>query len=135
MFIWQDNFSVKVPLLDAQHKKLLDIGNRLHHLYESYDGSDNYDEIVSTIDELYKYTKYHFIEEERLMQSFGFKDLDNHKIQHQKFIDYLEGLNIDDIDARQHDSLKDLTTFIAGWVFKHISSEDFKYSDLISSQL
>lgn len=135
MFIWKDDFSVKIPLIDEQHKRLFEIGNSINVLLKEYDGQDSFDEIMSQLDNLSNYTKYHFEQEEKLMSHYGYEDLDEHKKEHRDFIAYLEGLDSNDIDHDQKETLLNLIKFITSWVFKHIMNTDFKYSDFIVEKM
>lgn len=135
MFNWKDDFSVKIPLIDAQHKRLFEIGNSINALLKEFKGQDTYDEIVNQLDELSKYTKYHFGQEEKLMAHYEYPEIDGHIKEHQEFIKYLDGLDYYDIDQAQEEALVDLLKFISSWVFKHIMNTDFKYSDFLVNKM
>lgn len=135
MFDWTEDYSVKVEVIDDQHKRLFEIGENINELLQDYSGADSFDEIMTNVEELSEYTKYHFEEEEKLMQLHGYTDLEKHKVEHKKFISYLDKLDVDQIDENQEETLKKLINFIAIWIFKHISNVDFKYSDLIAGNI
>lgn len=135
MFEWKEDYSVKIPLIDAQHKKLFEIGASINELLKDYHGQDSFDQILKVIESLETYTVYHFREEEKLMAHFEYPELKVHQEEHQKFIDYLNGLELDRIDRNQRESLVELVKFVAGWIFKHISNVDFRYSDFISKRM
>lgn len=135
MFEWNDNFSVKIPMIDEQHKKLFEIGENINILLRDHVESDNFDEILEQIDELANYTKHHFEDEEKMLKDNAYEDFDAHILEHKKFLDYLDGLDFDAIDDNQEETLKELIKFIAGWIFKHINNVDFKYSEYIVEKL
>ena len=90
MFIWKEEFELGIPSIDEQHKSLLDIGNRISKLLmEHEDGDDNYEEIFSVIEELKTYTIYHFDSEEELFVTYDYPDYENHKKEHDDFIEYI----------------------------------------------
>lgn len=134
MFEWNESFSVDIPLIDQQHKKLFDIGERVYRLIEEDYNNKNFHEIMNLIDELYKYTKYHFEEEEKIMKFYNYPGLNAHRQEHNKFIEYLDDLKIGEIIEEREDALKDLIKFIASWIFRHIGSSDFSYKDYIASK-
>lgn len=69
MFYWKQEFELGIPSIDEQHKRLLDIGNRINELLTNHDDTDdNYDEIHTVIQELKDYTVYHFKTEEDLFE-------------------------------------------------------------------
>lgn len=135
MFEWNDNFSVKIPMIDEQHKKLFEIGENINILLKDHVESDNFDEILEQIDELANYTKHHFEDEEKMLKDNAYEDFDAHILEHKKFLDYLDELDFDAIDDNQEETLKELIKFIAGWIFKHINNVDFKYSEYIVEKL
>jgi len=131
MFEWNESFSVKVPFIDEQHKRLFEIGEKINELLLDHNGGDSFEEIMDTIDELESYTVYHFKEEEKMMLHYNYPELESHKIQHQKFISYLNNLDIMEINGNQEETLKELIKFVAVWIIEHINNSDFKYSDYI----
>jgi len=135
MFDWNESFSVKVSVIDNQHQELFRIGESINELLRDHDDSDTYDEIMSLIGELLSYTKYHFEEEEKLLEGHGYPDLDAHIVEHNKFINYLENINENDVDDNQKETLAELIKFIATWIFKHINNTDFKYSDFLVAKM
>jgi hemerythrin len=135
MFEWNDAYSVKVPLIDEQHKKLFVIGQKVYNLVEERKGYDNYDRVLEAINELYDYTRYHFAEEEKLLRKYGYEDLDNHLQKHDEFLQHLDSLDIEEIDLHQDEAINGLLKFIASWIFKHINNVDFEYSDFLQASL
>lgn len=135
MFEWKDDFSVKIPLLDEQHKKLFEIGENVHLMLTNADGEDTFTGIIAQVKELIKYTKYHFEQEELLMKKFNFDGVDAHVAEHKQFIRYIESLDYNQIDNHQVQTLTDLVQFLAKWIFKHIINTDFQYSDTIQHGL
>lgn len=135
MFDWNETFSVKIAEIDDQHKKLFEIGENINQLLKDHDGIDSFDEIMDLIGELLSYTKYHFEEEEKLLVAHNYPELEAHVDEHNKFIDYLENLDEDEIDENQKQVLAELIKFIATWIFKHINNTDFKYSQFLIERM
>lgn len=86
MLQWKDDFSVGIPLIDEQHKRLFEIGNTIAELLKTYDGQDAFIEIMDQIDALVEYTKYHFEQEEKLMDHYHYSDIEAHIKEHRDFI-------------------------------------------------
>lgn len=134
MFNWSNGFSVNIPQIDQQHQTLFRIGKKVYLLNQSKD-SDHFDELVSTLQELSDYAKFHFKEEEALLEQYEFGDLHNHKKEHQKFIDYLENITVEDLDQNQLTAIDDLIKFIASWILNHISKSDMKYVKYLNKKM
>lgn len=84
LFDWSSDYSVGVHSMDNHHKRLFDIMNKLHDAMKERRGSEM---IAAIIDELIDYTKYHFAEEERLMEQAGYAGLAAQKMAHRAFVD------------------------------------------------
>ena len=63
VFKWREDYSVQIPLVDEQHKKLFEIADNLKELLDKDETVA--DEIIQSIGKLMKYTKYHFSQEEK----------------------------------------------------------------------
>lgn len=130
MFLWKKEFELGINSIDEQHKKLLDIGNRINDLLIHHEeGDDNFSEIYTVIEELKEYTVYHFDTEEELFVKYKYPDYDKHKKEHDAFIEYIESVDLNHVDGNQKEFLKQLLEKIVQWVFKHIISTDFLYKD------
>lgn len=127
MFNWTDNYSLGVVSIDEQHQRLVAMGKELQELVETREGDDIYDELISMLDGLKEYTKYHFDYEEEIMERLGFDGLEEHKKQHSDFIDKLESIDFDSVDEDQSTFAKDLLRVVSVWIFKHIVGTDAKY--------
>ncbi len=72
---WKEEYSVKVPSLDAQHQRLFVLFNDLKN--ENSDGNDA--RVNSVIKELLDYTLKHFTYEEHLLKGHGYSGLEDHR--------------------------------------------------------
>ncbi len=136
MFEWKKEFELGIDVIDEQHKTLVSIGNRISELLKEHEeGCDDYDLIMDVIEELRDYTVYHFETEEDILLKCEYPDFDAHKVQHDRFIDYLNSIDIDEVDENQKEFLSDLLKRVINWIFKHIMSVDFNYRDLVIENL
>jgi hemerythrin len=126
-FEWKDIYSVNVAEIDKQHKKLFKIGEKISDLVLANDEFDHYDEIMDILQELKEYTLYHFGYEEKLMEQYGYKETDPHKIEHIFLIKKLEKLQKKDIDTKQKEAVIELIAFISDWIAGHILKTDMRY--------
>ena len=60
------------------------------------------------IEELKDYTVYHFNTEEELFIKYKYPEYDEHKKEHDDFIEYIESVNLENIDDNQKMFLKEL---------------------------
>ncbi|MDK2918356.1 MAG: hemerythrin [Candidatus Petromonas sp.] len=134
MFKWKEAFSCNVAEIDKQHKKLIELGSDLAIIVSAKDGLDHYDDIMRVLNELKDYTIYHFSYEEELMAKHGYEGLDNHKKQHNAFINKIVEIADKDIDENQKKVTMDILTFIADWIENHILKTDHQYKDFFNEK-
>jgi hemerythrin len=134
MLEWKNEYSVSNDEIDKQHKRLFEIGSELYVLLKSKK-YDAYDDIVSVLDELEKYTVYHFDYEEKLMKKYGYAGYEEQKREHDAFIRKLEETNKLDIDEEQLVVMMDLVVFVANWITAHILKSDMQYKDFFMGKM
>ncbi len=132
MFIWKKEFELGIPVVDAQHRQLLAIGNRLHGLLEAHRADDDsYDAILNVLAELRDYTIQHFHAEEMLFRKYNYPEYDSHKKEHDEFVAYLNSVDTRQVDENQTGFMMELLNHVIQWVFRHIISADFLYKDYL----
>ncbi len=129
LFPWSDTYSVKIGLIDSQHKNLVNIINELHQAMITGHGKEQLGIILST---LIKYTQFHFKTEEGLMESHQYPEYSCHKTEH----DQLTKTVLDFRDKFQRNELG-LTTevmgFLKDWLSKHILGSDKRYAPFLNA--
>ncbi len=131
MFQWSDAYLVNIPIIDQQHKKLFEIGDDIHKLIIESESLDTYNEIEKMIEELIRYTQFHFSHEEYLLKEYNYENYDGHIKEHEKFMDFLNAIDIEAIQEHQEKYVDELLNFVAQWIFKHMMHADFNYNDLL----
>ena len=76
------------------------------------------------LNKLKEYTQIHFSDEESYMQSISYEGLEKQVILHQKFIDKLNELDLDDVDDNQEKYLYSFLEFLQNWLVNHILKID-----------
>lgn len=132
MFEWNDDYSVGIEEIDKQHKHLIGIGSELMELVKHHSNDDLYDDVIDAVERMKDYTVYHFATEERMMAKAGFKGLDDHKVEHVRFIEKLDEVDLSELDSNQTEFIMDILKFISTWIFKHIIGADFEYREALS---
>ena len=84
LLTWNDTYSVNAPAMDAQHKHLIKLLNDLHDGMIRRAGNEV---LRPVLDELIKYTRAHFADEERAMELAGYPHLAQHKAEHKALTD------------------------------------------------
>jgi hemerythrin len=124
MFKWNENYITGVELIDEQHKKLFEIGNRAYDLLKNTFYTDKYDKIVEIILELKDYTIFHFKTEEQYLLSIKCPTFFSHKVEHDDFIKKLESIDLSNIDNSQEEYILELMTVVFKWIDEHIFQKD-----------
>jgi hemerythrin len=130
LFPWSEIYSVKIGIVDTQHKNLVNILNELHQAMLGAQGKDKVGQVLLN---LIKYTQVHFAMEEKLMQSHGYTDFPAHKAEHdqlastvlefqRKFLSNEVGLTVEMMD------------FLKDWLGKHILDSDKKYGPFLNAK-
>lgn len=117
---WSNMFAVGVQEIDAQHRKLVSILNRLGDA-----GSDENAAALqnSLLDELTDYTVYHFSTEERLMQQHDYEATATHTAQHKKLVEAVQALHARRA-AGETLPFDELMIFLRDWLTNHIMGSD-----------
>ena len=127
---WTDSMSVGVPLLDEDHKVLIQLINRLH------DGLVADAEPVALneiLDRLVAYIEFHFTREEKVMEACRYPGAGAHHEQHEGFTQYIYDLR--DRSAREGDQVitKELLEYLKNWLNHHILIQDMAYKPYVEN--
>lgn len=130
LFEWSDKHSVGVTTMDRHHQKLFELLNKLH---DAMSQGQAMSLVADIIQELLDYTKYHFGEEERLMEQVGYSGLPEQKNAHKKFI-----ASIEDYKKQADEGLaaflsSGISSMLTDWLKTHIGVMDKKYQSVMNS--
>ena len=120
---WKEEFDTGFHVIDEQHKKIIDIMNRLNTSIHENRHDD------SLFDELIAYADTHFTTEEGLFDQFGYQDAKVHKIEHASFRRKILELR-DDWEHNKVEVSFKLVDFLEKWFIGHVTGEDRKYIPL-----
>jgi len=124
MFEWKEKYSTGIEKIDAQHKGLIDLINKLFSAMQSGAGKDV---LSDTLAGLIDYTKMHFLTEEMLMQNYDFPDLAAHQAEHQKLTEEVLQFEQEYRSGNTGISIQ-LITFLRNWIDDHICQVDQQYA-------
>jgi hemerythrin len=122
--IFTDKFKTGINIIDEEHQMLFQIIGKIYKAIEVELVHDKFDLILDILDELKEYTRVHFADEENYMREIGYDGLPYQEMLHQKFIDKLNELDLDDVDDNQEEYLYDFLGFLQNWLVNHILRVD-----------
>lgn len=118
-YMWRSEFSVSNALIDAQHRRILDILYNLRNCIERNDPHS----VKNVVNDLVHYTREHFDTEEAFMRLADYPSFLEHKTLH-------EDLKRKTLAFRNEWEYGDewkLLDFLGGWWVSHILTEDKGY--------
>lgn len=124
MIEWNDKYKTGIELVDEQHKELFRLFNKIYDLYNNEFLIDKYDQIITAVEELKDYTKYHFKAEEGYMISVRYNKFFEHKLKHEDFIKKIDSIDYKTIDYDQQSQLLDILKFVSNWLIEHVITVD-----------
>lgn len=123
---WETRFSVGNATIDEQHQELFALINQA---YETIGGDPihEYEALWAILSKLIDYTRFHFTEEEGMMERAGYPQLAQHREQHRALIrDTEEMLNTLESGEAAIGAEK-LCQFIKQWIEQHVLTVDRGY--------
>lgn len=131
LFNWDDTtYTVFSKDIDIQHKKLVDLLNRLHEAM----ATGKTKEITGKIlDELVQYTKTHFTYEEKVLKNNNYPEFGSQEREHKAFVIEIEKFKEEFSTGKVMLSIK-LMNFLKDWLQKHIKVSDRKYGEYFKAK-
>lgn len=129
LITWGPKLCVGFQQIDEQHKKLVQLINRLNDAMVAGHGRDA---IGPTLTELVKYTQYHFATEERLMKLHGYEYSAEHQAEHAKLLHDVGDFKAR-FDAGNAMLSIELLRFLKNWLAGHIAGSDMKLAQCLAA--
>lgn len=130
IFEWSDQLSVGVKEIDEQHKRLIDYINVLH---DAIQAGENREGVEKLLDDLIKYTEFHFSTEERMMYQYLYVSRLAHKEGHEHLLFQVRQLQQD-----LHKQTVPITwatlEFLKEWLLDHILHADKLMGEYLNSR-
>ena len=118
--VWEARFNLQIDIIDDQHRRLVDLMNRLIEIK----GKDPSGEgVVEALGEMTNYLGDHFDTEEQMMIDHGYPEIDAHREEHQNFVAqtayYIATYRESGVSLE-----KDILMFLQEWLIDHIQKTD-----------
>jgi hemerythrin len=122
-FVWNKNFITGISDVDEQHQGLVDLINAFGDHVAAGDMSSA--ELSDIVDRLRNYARFHFREEETLMEAGGIdpRALEAHRHAHQKFCDEVEYIAAQVTRIGKKES-RHVLEYLVHWLGYHILGID-----------
>jgi hemerythrin len=125
---WEDRYLLGVEQFDAHHKHLVDLLNKVHGMFLLNEVAT--EKLQEVLDSLAEYATYHFDQEESWMREVGYPKMDEHILEHKRFIYKLFDLNKQFNNDKSSLTLE-IVCFLRRWLLEHIMNIDAKYGVFI----
>lgn len=119
---WEPSYSLKLDKMDRQHQRILAIMGMIDEALADEGAGIQLEELLVKLE---TFSKAHFFDEERLMESKNFPSTAEHKRQHDRFMDEISRLRSKTEEIKNKRSFSELS----GWFINHILTEDMRYSE------
>jgi methyl-accepting chemotaxis protein len=127
---WSDDLSVNIGVIDMQHKRLVEMINKLYHAMKTGKG----DQIMGPLFvDLIEYTGKHFATEERFMKDKTYPDYESHKTEHEKLVARVLELKAK-LEKGEKVFSSEVFTFLKDWLINHIQGTDKKYAPYLNER-
>lgn len=124
---WTEMLAIDGGHVDGQHRGLFDAINVFH---EAVAQGHESEAVAGALDFLKSYGERHFAEEERLLAEFAYPRLDQHRRQHQQFLEQVSAFRTQLLEGGcglGHS----MSQFLGSWLVNHIMVSDKAYASFL----
>ncbi|MBI5889703.1 MAG: bacteriohemerythrin [Nitrosomonadales bacterium] len=121
--VWREQLSVGNDVIDADHKYLIGIVNRV----ESSLATRNRSGLAAALDDLSQYSTVHFDREEKIAAAVGYAQVPHLNESHQALLAKLDQVKgeINAMGAEwSAEAVDNFTAFLRNWLIDHVIKED-----------
>ncbi|GEM_PF-884569 len=118
--LWGPKLELGIPAMDAQHRGLVDLANRL---YREHRMGKRGDEARVAVAKLFEYADRHFVDEEAYFARFNVPALEEHRAAHAAFIARAKEFE-ERLAMGSSGEAAELLGFLDFWIKRHIGRDD-----------
>lgn len=126
LIVWEDRFAIGIPVIDGEHKRLVELCNELYKDIMSSRNLERKDSVRVALKKCADYVLTHFSNEEKLMQVCGYKDFESHKRTHAEFAKKVFE-KCRTFENETFASSLEFVKFLYDWILSHIAHTDTLY--------
>ncbi|MDR2136226.1 MAG: hemerythrin domain-containing protein [Treponema sp.] len=124
-----NSYSVGIESIDEQHKQLISMCNNLYlNCCKKDDISRDF--FRQGVASLVSFMRYHLFVEEQLLSRIAFPEFHDHKEEHRKAVEYVNGCLVY-LDTGEEARFKKSIPKIRDCILRHITVSDRKYANYI----
>lgn len=127
---WRDALSVGFPVIDTQHKRLVQLLNDLHAAMQEGRSRQAMGDVLNG---LISYTGTHFAAEEKIMVQHAYPGYADQKKQHEDLLKRVNAFKTD-FESGKVGLNMELMNFLSEWVNTHIVGTDKKLGAYLVSK-
>lgn len=116
---WQERYLIRHPRIDREHRLFFDIVAAFSEGCRQRLGRDA---LISLLEEVLLFAKFHFRSEENVMQALGFAGLEAHRALHEQLVQRL-GRVIVGVKLGRYKP-EEIDAFLVQWLVRHVTHED-----------
>ena len=131
LMTWTEEMSVKVKVLDDDHKTLIAMLNSLNEGIESGHARKT---LESVIEKLSNYTRIHFAREEKMFEQTGYPMGQAHKAEHALLARRVMNLQARFEAGQSRELGMETMAFLKSWLTDHIMGSDQKYGPHLNAK-
>ena len=125
--VWDKKYEMGISMLDAQNKELVNLCNRFRaDIMRRGEGADWKVALGVALKGAVKYTKGHFVAQERMMQQTDYPKFQQHRRYHQEFIDMVASV-LELFPRATMQNAFEFSTFLREWILSHVAHEDKEF--------
>jgi hemerythrin-like metal-binding protein len=129
LITWSPMLAVGVKEIDDQHQKLVALVNQLNDAMHAGKGKEA---LSPVLNELVRYTAYHFGTEEKLMAKHTYASTTEHKAEHVKFVADVTAFK-KKFESGNAMISTEIMNFLRDWLSKHILQTDKKFAKALNA--
>jgi hemerythrin len=126
---WVDRYSLGIPIIDEQHKKLVEMTNDLYRGCLLGDDAAR-DYFMKAVHSVVGYVKYHFAAEEKIMEKIKYPAMAEHKKEHEGFVKKVFE-EVKSFEGGKKFVPNVFVRYLKDWILAHIAVQDKKYAEYI----
>ena len=131
LILWNESLTTEIPLIDEQHKILID---KINTLYDSIVIEAEYPNLEMMLDSLIDYTCFHFDTEERFFDKYRYPEKLKHKTEHIEFKNTINNYFERLLEDKECLALE-ILNYLNLWLVQHIMHVDKDYVTYLKEKI